>query len=266
MRGRVDSFTWIGRGLRELKNERHCEVRLKPGLVEAQHSLEARDEAAPLQRRGGGVRLVLGALAVVLGLVFFAVGSARARAVETSGRGGLGAAGADFAFADFDGDRMPDLASVQAGPELASRTRYWIRFDFSLGNARTFAVTGPTGGLQIVSRDVNGDSFLDLIISTRLANEPVAVLLNDGAGNFRLADVGEFGAGIWETRLEWAAGDFGVHHGDAAIVSARSACAGGGECGFGKSPVVADEVGFSFEEFLYFALLREIRGRAPPVG
>jgi hypothetical protein len=258
MRGRVDFFTWTWAGSKELKNERHFEVRLKPGLAGAQH-------AAPLQKQGGGVRLVLGVL-VVLGLVFFAVGPAGARAVETGGRGGLGAAGADFAFADFDGDRVPDLASVQAGPDLASRTRYWIRLNFSLGNARSFAVSGPAGGLQIVSRDVNGDSFLDLIISTRLANEPVAVLLNDGAGNFRLADVGEFGAGIWEARLEWAASDFGARGGCAAIVSARLACGDGGDCGFGKSPAVAGKVGFSSEEFLYLVPLRDIRGRAPPVG
>jgi hypothetical protein len=45
-------------------------------------------------------------------------------------------------------------------------------------------ITAPAGGLQISSRDVNGDSFPDVIVTTAWTNTPVAVLLNDGVGNF----------------------------------------------------------------------------------
>src|SRR5271155_1857118 len=124
---------------------------------------------------------------------------------DLASKSGLAAAGANFAIADFDGDALPDFATVQPGPMMASRTSYWIQFNFSLGTQRSFEVSAPPGGLQIASRDVNGDSFLDLIISTRIANEPVAVLLNDGRGNFHLAKREAFAWTTWEARSEWRA-------------------------------------------------------------
>jgi hypothetical protein len=42
----------------------------------------------------------------------------------------------------------------------------------------------PTGGLQLTSRDVNGDHFVDVVVTTAWTNQPIAVLLNDGRGNF----------------------------------------------------------------------------------
>lgn len=190
--------------------------------------------------------------------------------VEAAGRRDVGSAplggvaGADFAIADFDGDALPDFATVQAGPATALRTNYWIEFEFSLGNKRSFAVSAPTGGLQIVSRDVNGDHFLDLIISTRLANEPVAVLLNDGRGNFTLADAKGFAAAIWDARQEWQAGAEEVNDSDAAMVSSgwagrictSSVCAE-------LLPAIAGAA-IPPEKTDYSVLPHEVRGRAPP--
>jgi len=177
-----------------------------------------------------------------------------------------GATGADFAIADFDGDSLPDFATVQPGPAMASQTNYWIRFELSLGNQQSFAISGPTGGLQIASRDVNGDSFLDLIISTRISNEPVAVLLNDGRGNFRLADTADFGAAIWEAQQEWRAGATGCGDTESALASAGWA---GGICDSGvcaePAPAIA-RVFLAGEKLRYFILPRDVRGRAPPAA
>jgi len=89
-----------------------------------------------------------------------------------------------FAIADFDGDSRPDLAAVESEPPSSFHTRYRIAFQLSSGSRRTLGITAPVGGLQIASRDVNGDDFPDVVITTAWTNRPVAVLLNDGRGNF----------------------------------------------------------------------------------
>jgi hypothetical protein len=185
---------------------------------------------------------------------------------DLAGKSGLAAAGANFAIADFDGDALPDFATVQPGRMMASRTSYWIQFNFSLGNHRSFEVSAPPGGLQIASRDVNGDSFLDLIVSTRIANEPVAVLLNDGRGNFHLADRESFAAAIWRTLEQWRAGA-ACWDDDASAI----ACAGwaAGICAAGAAaelqPATA-RVAMVVEQADYLVLHHEDRGRAPPVA
>ncbi len=89
-----------------------------------------------------------------------------------------------FAIADFDGDNRPDLATVQAGQSGPLDTQYWVAIQLSRGPRQTLGITAPTGGLQITSRDVNGDDFLDIIVTTAWTRRPVAVLLNDGQGDF----------------------------------------------------------------------------------
>jgi hypothetical protein len=97
-----------------------------------------------------------------------------------------------FAIADFDGDNQLDLATVEAGQSNSAITRYWIAFQLSGGSRRTLGITAPSGGLHLVSRDVNGDSFLDVVVTTAWVNRPVAVLLNDGHGNFTQSDPSAF--------------------------------------------------------------------------
>src|SRR6266403_1474314 len=97
-----------------------------------------------------------------------------------------------FAIADFDGDRRPDLATVQVGQGSSWETHYWVAFQLSGGSRQTLGITAPTGGLQITSRDVNGDSFLDVVVTTAWTNWPVAVLLNDGQGNFSASSPSAF--------------------------------------------------------------------------
>ena len=112
-----------------------------------------------------------------------------------------------FAIADFDGDQKPDLATVEVQKSSSSRTTlYSIRFQLTAGIAQVFGVTAPSGGLQIVARDLNGDNSLDVLVTTALQHEQVAVLLNDGHGKFRLADPSEFPAAIRESNKRWNSG------------------------------------------------------------
>src|SRR5580704_5732336 len=111
---------------------------------------------------------------------------------------------ADFAIADFDGDRKLDLATVEAQRGSSSNTtRYSIRLQLTAGAAQVFGVIAPAGGLQIVARDVNGDDALDVLVSTALQHKQVAVLLNDGHGNFTLADPGAFPAAFGGSGGDW---------------------------------------------------------------
>jgi hypothetical protein len=111
---------------------------------------------------------------------------------------------ASFAIADFDGDRKPDLATVEAQKGSSSNTtRYSIRLQLTAGTTQVFGVTAPAGGLQIVARDVNGDNALDVLVSTAWLNKQVAVLLNDGHGNFTLADPADFPSARREREGRW---------------------------------------------------------------
>jgi hypothetical protein len=106
--------------------------------------------------------------------------------------GGSAQAASHFTIADFDGDNRPDFASVHVGQSGLQDTRYWIAFQLSGRSGQTVTVTAPTGGLRIAARDVNGDSFLDVVITTLWTNKPVAILLNDGLGNFTSTTPSEF--------------------------------------------------------------------------
>ncbi len=99
-----------------------------------------------------------------------------------------------FAIADFDGDRKPDLATIEVERDAAIGARYSIRLQLSAGRESAIGITGPWGGLQLEPRDVNGDDAVDLIVTTALDSHFVAVLLNDGHGKFTQARAGDFPA------------------------------------------------------------------------
>lgn len=98
--------------------------------------------------------------------------------------GGAGPYTSQFTVADYDGDSLPDLASVRFGAGDSQATRYLIEFRLTGGLHEILSVMGPTGGLQLKSKDVNGDSFPDVVVTSLWTRQPVAVLLNDGKGNF----------------------------------------------------------------------------------
>jgi hypothetical protein len=111
---------------------------------------------------------------------------------------------ANFAIADFDGDQRPDFASVQAGGGTPRESRYWIRLQLSTGSRQTIGLTAPVGGLRLDLQDVNGDHLADLIVSTTWFGRPVAILLNDGQGNFTFVDPSEFPAATKEAPASWS--------------------------------------------------------------
>jgi hypothetical protein len=105
---------------------------------------------------------------------------------------GSGLTAPHFAIGDFDGDRKPDLATVQVDPYTQRVARYSIHLQLSLGSSAAIGFTAPFGGLLLSAKDVNGDSRLDLVVTTALDHQVVAVLVNDGHGNFTLAEQGAF--------------------------------------------------------------------------
>lgn len=92
-----------------------------------------------------------------------------------------------FAIADLDGDRKPDIASVEVDTRRANSTKYLIRLQFAGGNGSHIRVDGPDGGLRLAAQDVNGDDSLDLVLTSAVDRHVIQVLLNDGHGNFSAA-------------------------------------------------------------------------------
>ena len=111
--------------------------------------------------------------------------------------------GLSFSVADFDGDSKPDLASVQSGTSESSRTDYRIQLRLSTAGRQTFQIVAPIGGLEIISRDVNGDHALDLVLTTAWLRQPVAILLNDGHGNFSRIEPDAFPRAFSESETSW---------------------------------------------------------------
>jgi FG-GAP-like repeat len=110
-----------------------------------------------------------------------------------------------FAIADFDGDLQPDMASIHAG---ASTTEYSVDLKFSSGPRPAIGIHGPAGGLQITPQDVNGDKFADLVVTSLLDAQFVAIFLNDGKGNFTPANASDFpAAGKRTNTILFAPGD-----------------------------------------------------------
>jgi hypothetical protein len=169
-----------------------------------------------------------------------------------------------FAVADFDGDSKPDLATVQVGQITASRARYWILLEMSAGVRQFIGVTAPVGGLEIAPRDVNGDNSLDLIVTTPWLNRPVAVLLNDGHGNFTLRDPEAFSTAMW--RFETSLYPASVEIRDLAAVFSRVP----GDCALRERTLLALELpgrlvvepSHAFNSSPAVSFL----GRAPPVS
>ena len=97
-----------------------------------------------------------------------------------------------FAIADFDGDRRPDLALIRVTADGSPTSQYSLDFDFSAGRKPRICFIGPSGGLQVTPRDVNGDKFADLVVTSLLDSQFVAVFLNDGKGNFVAAEPSDY--------------------------------------------------------------------------
>ena len=97
-----------------------------------------------------------------------------------------------FAIADFDGDRQPDLALIRVTSDGSPISQYSVDFNFSGGHKPALCFVGPSGGLRISPRDVNGDKFADLVVTSLLDSQFVVIFLNDGKGNFVAAEPSDY--------------------------------------------------------------------------
>src|ERR1700724_1405099 len=108
------------------------------------------------------------------------------------------------AIEDFDGDSRPDIAIVSEGRGGTADNHYRIRFQLSSGESQNIDLTAPVGGLDLSSRDVNGDDFLDVVVTTAGTNRPVAVLVNNGAGTFTASDPAAFPGAFRKSNNFWS--------------------------------------------------------------
>jgi hypothetical protein len=138
-----------------------------------------------------------------------------------------------LAIADFDGDDRPDMATVQVGLGTASHAGYWIDFELSAGARQSIRLTAPVGGLEIASRDVNGDRSVDLVVTTAWLSEPVAVLLNDGHGNFTYREAAAFSSITWRYDSNWSTNGAEIRD-LSALTQALSAAASAEKSGIAK--------------------------------
>ncbi len=202
-----------------------------------------------------------------LALLFVCAGlglGARGKAASLPGGSGSAASlMSRFTIADFDGDNRPDVATVEIGQVGASHARYWIGFQMSAGEHQSIGLTAPIGGLEIASRDVNGDHRLDLIVTTTWFKNPVVVLLNDGHGNFTVTDPAVFSAGSLTPEEIWTLPSLDAKDCALAVLARAS-----GDCALGDTvaerwtqPEVAT---VTTSHHHVFALAVSVLGRAPP--
>jgi hypothetical protein len=171
--------------------------------------------------------------------------------------------GPQFAIADFDGDRRPDLASIQAGPNNSGSTSYRINLELTAAGPQSIGVIAPSGGLLIVARDVNGDHAVDLLLTTAWFRQPVAILLNDGHGNFSRVEPIVFPEAFKESAIQWASTADQM----AEIVGIPAQSPPGGCAKARALPHIrsqADSVSSSSAGFLADSFLVSYAGRAPP--
>lgn len=167
--------------------------------------------AIPPIRRGRAIRV---SACLILAL-FFALCLPHFAAAGNSAGNSI-SRGLPFAVADFDGDHQPDLASVQMGASGTSSSNYLVRFRLSTLGRRYIRVTAPKGGLLVEARDVNGDQLPDLVFASAWLDKPVAILLNDGHGNFSQVDPANYPQASrtsspgWNTSLSNYSSDFGL--------------------------------------------------------
>ena len=97
-----------------------------------------------------------------------------------------------FAIADFDGDSQPDTATIRIAQDSSPWAEYFLELRLSSGARPAIGIVGPAGGLRVTPQDVNGDKIADLVVTSAFDAHFVAILLNDGKGNFRQVASSDF--------------------------------------------------------------------------
>jgi len=105
------------------------------------------------------------------------------------------------AIADLDGDQIPDVAS---GTNLGRTAQgYFYRIDLDLthnSQVKAFNIySNEPNGLDVRAIDVDGDHDLDLVITSRILQQPIGIWLNDGEGNFTRGDEDQYAGAFRRT-------------------------------------------------------------------
>jgi FG-GAP-like repeat len=102
----------------------------------------------------------------------------------------VGVGGArDFALADIDGDGLQDVVTTRS--DDGAYVLYAGRTVVEPPAQRLFGLAGPVRQLELA--DVDGDGLQDVVAAAgALTSTAISVLLNDGAGFFRLASTLQF--------------------------------------------------------------------------
>jgi hypothetical protein len=199
-------------------------------------------------------------LSLLCGLVF---GGTAARAHAENPPASSVGPGLTFAIADFDGDRRPDFANIQAGQNRLGSSDYSIQLYLSEVGRQSIYLVAPVGGLLIEARDVDGDHSIDLVVSTAWRKQPVAIFLNNGHGTFSRAALAAFPGAFSECQTNLAAASNPMT--DAIGVSPQPGvgiCPDESESGIDRSPanlIFVLSAGFPLDSFL-----TSHAGRAPP--
>jgi len=191
-------------------------------------------------------------------------GSAKANTDAQKIRNASVGAGLPFAIADFDGDLHPDLASVQTGRTDFSSADYWIQLQLTTGGRQSFQVVASIGGLEIAARDVNGDRAVDLVLTTALFGQPVAVFLNDGHGSFSRVEATAFPEAFTTSKRSLASTAIEIKDASAALPSRDPTknCSNGSNISSLRN--VTDALAPSASRNLPFSAVVSFLGRAPP--
>jgi hypothetical protein len=169
-----------------------------------------------------------------------------------------------FAIADFDGDRQPDLALIRVSSDGSHTSQYSVDFNFSGGHKPTICFVGPAGGMQISPRDVNGDKFADLVVTSLLDSKFVVIFLNDGKGNFVSAEPSDYPGALKGTGYRLVAPE-DAPAGLLAFQVGRSMETETGESTGWHAPYESSSVGMRLSPLLArFELALSGAGRAPP--
>jgi len=107
-------------------------------------------------------------------------------------KGSMARGATRFAIADFDGDLRPDTATIRVAQDSSQVAEYFLELQLSSGSRPAIGILGPAGGLQVTPQDVNGDKFADLVITSLFDANFVAILLNDGKGNFKQVKTSDY--------------------------------------------------------------------------
>jgi len=170
-----------------------------------------------------------------------------------------------FAIADFDGDRQPDLALIRVTRDGSATSQYSVDFNFSSGHKPAIGIVGPSGGLQITPRDVNGDKFADLVVTSVLDSQFVAIFLNDGKGNFVPAEPSDYPGAVKETDQRLFAPEDAPAR-QLALQPGRHTPGDGGGSSRWKEPLEISSAGLLAAPLMVRAELAfPSAGRAPPL-